>query len=41
MEQAVYRKSFEGAPWGLPHPIEELVILQAIHGDYIDGALVW
>jgi hypothetical protein len=39
VEQAVYRKSFEGAAWGIDKPIEQLVILQAIHGDYIDGAL--
>jgi hypothetical protein len=39
LERAVYRRLLPGAPWGKNQPIEELVVLQAVHGDAIDKAV--
>ena len=39
VERAVYRRSFEGTPWGRPSALEQIVILEAVHGDHIDGAV--
>jgi hypothetical protein len=39
LERAIFRRLVPGAPWGRADPVEELVVLQAIHGDAIDGAV--
>ena len=39
VERAVYRRTFDGAPWGRSTPVEQIVILEAVHGDQIDGAV--
>jgi hypothetical protein len=39
LERAVYRRRVPGAPWGLSAPVEQIVAIQAIHGDAIDTAV--
>jgi len=39
LERAVYRRRFDGAPWGRASDVEQIVILEAAHGDHIDGAV--
>jgi hypothetical protein len=39
LERAIYRRRVSGAPWGREAPVEELVVLQAVHGDAIDEAV--
>jgi hypothetical protein len=39
LERGVYRRMMPGAPWGRAEPVEELVVLQAIHGEAIDRAV--
>jgi hypothetical protein len=39
LERVVYRRSVPGAPWGRSAPVEQLVVVQAIHGDSIDTAV--
>jgi len=39
VERAVYRRSFDGAPWGRASDVEQIVVLEAVHGDHIDGAV--
>jgi hypothetical protein len=39
LERAVFRRFVSGAPWGRGAPVEELVVLQAVHGDAIDRAV--
>ena len=37
LERATFRRFVPGAPWGRADPVEELVVLQAVHGDAIIG----
>ena len=39
LERVVYRRMVPGAPWGLGAPVEQIVAVQAIHGDAIDTAV--
>jgi hypothetical protein len=39
LERAIYRRMVPGAPWGRAGDVEELVVLQAVHGDSIDRAV--
>lgn len=39
LERAIYRRFVPGAPWGRAGNVEELVVLQAVHGDSIDRAV--
>ncbi len=39
LERAIFRMRVPGAPWGLAYPVEELVVLQAVHGSEIDKAV--
>jgi hypothetical protein len=39
VERAVYRRRFDGAPWGRSIEVEQIVVLEAVHGDHIDGAV--
>jgi hypothetical protein len=39
LERAIYRRLVPGDPWGRAEPVEELVVLQAVHGDAIDTAV--
>ncbi|MEP7122299.1 MAG: hypothetical protein ABJE95_15365 [Byssovorax sp.] len=39
LERIVYRRRVPGAPWGREAPVEQLVVIQAIHGDAIDTAV--
>jgi hypothetical protein len=39
LERAIFRRVVPGAPWGRADPVEELVVLQAVHGDAIDRAV--
>jgi hypothetical protein len=39
LERAIFRRRVPGAPWGQGEPREELVVLQAVHGDAIDRAV--
>ncbi len=39
LERAIFRRRQPGAPWGRGEPVEELVVLQAVHGDSIDEAV--
>jgi hypothetical protein len=39
LERAVFRRFVRGEPWGRAEPVEELVVLQAVHGDAIDQAV--
>jgi hypothetical protein len=39
LERVVYRRMVPGAPWGRAAPVEQLVAIQAIHGDAIDTAV--
>lgn len=39
VERAVYRRRFDGAPWGHSTEVEQIVVLEAVHGDYIDKAV--
>jgi hypothetical protein len=39
LERGVYRRWVPGAPFGRKDPVEELVVLQAVHGDEIDKAV--
>jgi hypothetical protein len=39
LERGIYRRRVPGAPWGRAAPVEEIVVLQAIHGDAIDQAV--
>lgn len=39
LERGVYRRLVPGAPWGRAGEVEEIVVLQAIHGDAIDRAV--
>jgi hypothetical protein len=39
LERVVYRRMVPGAPWGRSEPVEQLVAIQAIHGDSIDVAV--
>ncbi len=39
LERVVYRRMVPGAPWGRSEPIEQIVAIQAIHGDAIDTAV--
>ncbi|MFT3770741.1 MAG: hypothetical protein QM820_35405 [Minicystis sp.] len=39
LERGVYRRFVAGAPWGRAEDVEEIVVLQAIHGDAIDRAV--
>ena len=39
LERAVFRMRVPGAPWGRADPVEELVVLEAVHGSEIDKAV--
>lgn len=39
VERAVYRRRFDGAPWRRTSEVEQIVVLEAVHGDHIDGAV--
>jgi hypothetical protein len=39
LERAVFRRRVPGGPWGRAEPVEELLVLQAVHGDAIDQAV--
>jgi len=39
LERVVYRRRVPGAPWGRGAPVEQIVAIQAIHGDAIDTAV--
>lgn len=39
LERVVYRRMVPGAPWGRSEPVEQIVAVQAIHGDAIDTAV--
>lgn len=39
LEQLVYRRLVPGARWGTTGPVEQLVVLRAIHGERIDDAV--
>jgi len=39
LEQAVYRRHVPGAAWGTQRAVEQIVVLQAVHGASIDGAV--
>ena len=39
VERAVYRRRFDGTPWGHSTEVEQIVVLEAVHGDHIDGAV--
>jgi hypothetical protein len=39
LEQATFRRTVPGQPWGTAAPVEQLVVLQAFHGDHIDAAV--
>lgn len=39
LEQAVYRRHVPGAAWGAQGAVEQLVVLQAVHGTSIDAAV--
>jgi hypothetical protein len=39
LERAIYRRMVPGAPFGRAEPVEEIVVLQAVHGDAIDQAV--
>lgn len=38
-ERVAYRRVVDGAPWGAARPVEQIVVLQAFHGDAIDRAV--
>jgi hypothetical protein len=39
LERVVYRRMVPGGPWGRDAPVEQIVAIQAIHGDAIDTAV--
>lgn len=39
LERVVYRRMIPGGPWGRGAPVEQIVAIQAIHGDAIDTAV--
>jgi hypothetical protein len=39
LERVVYRRMVPGGPWGRDAPVEQIVAIQAIHGDSIDAAV--
>lgn len=39
LERVVLRRHVPGAPWGREAPVEQLLVLQAVHGDAIDQAV--
>ncbi len=39
LERAIYRRMVPGAPFGRAEAVEEIVVLQAVHGDAIDKAV--
>ncbi|MBE7479715.1 MAG: hypothetical protein HS104_06995 [Polyangiaceae bacterium] len=39
LERAVYRRSIPGKRWGLSRKLEQIVVLDAVHGDRIDQAV--
>lgn len=39
LERVVFRRSFNGEPWGRSKPVELIVVLDAYRGDAIDAAL--
>ncbi|APR78642.1 Hypothetical protein A7982_03989 [Minicystis rosea] len=39
LERGIYRRFVSGAPWGRAEDVEEIVVLEAVHGDAIDQAV--
>lgn len=39
LERAIFRRMAQGNPWNTSGPVEEIVALEAIHGDAIDAAI--
>lgn len=39
LERVVYRRMVPGEPWGRSQPVEQLVVMQAVHGASIDRAV--